>query len=72
MTCPRLILPLNSKGDSTCRTCMASNYAFSRTTRKLVQYFSEVLEEERDKLNENLVVGNSKFYSLTCLMERVY
>lgn len=32
-----------------------------RTTRKLVQYFAEVLEEERDKLIDNLVVGNSKF-----------
>lgn len=31
-----------------------------RTTRKLVQYFAEVLEDERDKLVDNLVVGNSE------------
>lgn len=32
--------------------------AAEQTTRKLVQYFSEVLEEERNKLQENLVVVN--------------
>jgi len=37
--------------------------AAEQTTRKLVQYFSEVLEEERDKLNENLVVGNKDMHS---------
>ncbi|KAL3115425.1 hypothetical protein niasHT_020098 [Heterodera trifolii] len=31
--------------------------ATEQTTRKLVQYFSEVLEEERNKLLENLVVS---------------
>jgi hypothetical protein len=31
-----------------------------RLTRKLVQYFAEVLNYDRDKLNENLVMNNSK------------
>uniref|UniRef100_A0A914KS48 V-type proton ATPase subunit C n=1 Tax=Meloidogyne incognita TaxID=6306 RepID=A0A914KS48_MELIC len=35
--------------------------AAEQTTRKLVQYFSEVLEEERNKLQENLVIGNTRF-----------
>ncbi|KAI1726277.1 v-ATPase subunit C domain-containing protein [Ditylenchus destructor] len=32
--------------------------AAEQTTRKLVQYFAEVLEEERDKLADNLTIGN--------------
>ena len=37
--------------------------AAEQTTRKLVQYFAEVLEEERDKLNDNLVVGNKDMHT---------
>uniref|UniRef100_A0A915LFN9 V-type proton ATPase subunit C n=2 Tax=Meloidogyne javanica TaxID=6303 RepID=A0A915LFN9_MELJA len=38
--------------------------------QKLVQYFSEVLEEERNKLQENLVTGNRIFqrFALRCLL----
>lgn len=37
--------------------------AAEQTTRKLVQYFSEVLEEERNKLQENLVIGNKDVHT---------
>ncbi|KAI6227322.1 V-type proton ATPase subunit C [Aphelenchoides fujianensis] len=37
--------------------------AAEQTTRKLVQYFAEVLEEEREKLMDNLVVGNKDMHT---------
>ncbi|CAD5220818.1 unnamed protein product [Bursaphelenchus okinawaensis] len=37
--------------------------AAEQTTRKLVQYFAEVLEEERDKLVDNLVIGNKDMHT---------
>uniref|UniRef100_A0A914D2C0 V-type proton ATPase subunit C n=1 Tax=Acrobeloides nanus TaxID=290746 RepID=A0A914D2C0_9BILA len=37
--------------------------AAESTTRKLVQYFAEVLEEERDKLADNLVIGNKDMHT---------
>jgi V-type H+-transporting ATPase subunit C len=43
--------------------CFNKGMSAFRTTRKLVQYFSEVLEEERDKLNENLVIGNRDMHT---------
>lgn len=40
-----------------------TNYSY-RVTRKLTQYFADVLEDEQDKLQENLVVSGSKFEPL--------
>ncbi|KAH7725399.1 V-ATPase subunit C family protein [Aphelenchoides avenae] len=37
--------------------------AAEQTTRKLVQYFAEVLEEERDKLVDNLTIGNKDMHT---------
>lgn len=33
-------------------------------TRKVAAYLGEVLEDQRDKLHENLMANNSKFYVL--------
>jgi V-type H+-transporting ATPase subunit C len=35
---------------------------FSRVTRKVAQYLSEVLEHEKDKLAENLMANNGKLF----------
>jgi len=41
--------------------------ASEQTTRKLVQYLAEVLEEERNKLYDNLVIGNKEMNMRTYL-----
>ncbi|VDO25075.1 unnamed protein product, partial [Onchocerca flexuosa] len=35
--------------------------AAEQVTRKLTQYFADVLEDEQDKLQENLVISGSKY-----------
>lgn len=38
-----------------------------QTTRKVANYLGEVLEDQRDKLQENLMANNSKFTGVDML-----